>query len=142
MTLTRANVADYLDEQFSSLATAVGQDVDVETGYKPDIDNALRKLSTVESDLATATVADGSRDALYTLAEYYAARRLWRLLGDRVNNTDGLTTYNFDSMRKQVKEIMEDARKQCAILGYDVSSDGWTVGNLNLDWLEPEPTNA
>lgn len=138
MTITRQNVADYLNTQFSGLAEAVGQSATPLTGYKPDIDAALRKLGTVEGDLATAEVVDGSRDAYFALAEYYAARRFWRQLGNRVNTRTGSTSYNFDGQLKAAKGMMEDAANRLAILGYDVTGGGWSTGELNLDWIENE----
>lgn len=120
MTISRQNVAAYLDEQFSALAVSVRQATAPLFGYAPDIDGALRKLATAEADLATATVVDSLRDAIFALSEYYAARRIWRLLGDRVDNSTGLNSYKFDGQRKQAKEIMDNAANSCAALGYSV----------------------
>lgn len=120
MTISRAAIADSLQEQFSALAVSVGQSATPLTGYKPDIDNALRKLGTAESDLAAATVADSLRDAVFALSAYYAARRIWRLLGDRVKTSTGVTSYDFEGQRKQAKEIMDNAADTCADLGYSV----------------------
>jgi hypothetical protein len=140
MTISRTNVATYLHTQFSNLAASVGQAASDggATGYGPDIDAALRKLGTSESDLATATVEDSYRESYFALAEYYAARRFWRQLGDRVNRRTGNNTFDFSHQLKTAKAIMDDAASRLAGLGYDVSGTGWTVGDLNLDWLEPE----
>lgn len=138
MSLDRTDVATYLDEQFSSLAAAVGQDSDPETGYAPDISNALRALGTSESALGAATIEDSKRAAYLALAEYYAARRFWRQLGSRVNTRTGLNSYDFGNSIKAAKEMMEEAKARCAALGYDVSGTGWSVVDMNLDWLEPE----
>lgn len=140
MTISRAEIAGYLATQFSSLAAAVGQtDSDASaTGYGPDIDNALRRLGKSRSELDNATVEDSQEEAVLTLAEYYAARRFWRRLGDRVNHTMGETRYDFDGQRKSAKEMMEAAASECAALGYDVANIGWSSGYLNLDYLEPE----
>lgn len=137
MPITRSDVASYLDEQFASFATAIGQNPAPTTGYKPDIDNALRAMDVAESDLATATVADGKRKDIFVLSTYYAALRMWRRLGDRVNTSTGTVSYNFDGQRKQAKEIMDDAKVRCAALGYDVSGGAWSVGTMTLDFLEP-----
>ncbi len=120
MAITRANVATYLDEQFSELATSVGQSADPTVGYKPDIDAALRKLGKTESELATTTVEDSQREAIFALASFYAARRLWRALGGRVEHTMGETSMKFADQRKQAKEIMDSAAADCADLGYYV----------------------
>lgn len=120
MAITRQNIADYLDEQFHSLAVAVGQDATPLTGYAPDIDNALRKLGKTESELAAATVDDTSRDVVFALAEYYAARRIWRLLGDRVNHTMNESKFDFADQRANVRRMMELAADLCAQFGYSV----------------------
>jgi hypothetical protein len=138
--ISRDDVAEYLDTQFSAMAASIGQDTDPLFGYEPDINLAFRRLGVARADLATATVEDGQDEAVCTLAEYYAARRIWRQLGDRVNNTRGQTSFNFDGQRKQAEDIMNDAKKLCTALGYDVSGDAWSVGYLNSDWLEPEVT--
>jgi hypothetical protein len=138
MTIDRAAVATYLDTQYSSLAAAVGQSATPSTGYSSDIDNALRKLGKTESELATAEVEDGDRDALFTLAEYYAARRFWRLLSDRVNTNTGITSYNFTAQLNNIEKLVADAQRRCEALGYDVSGSGWSAGWLNLDWAETE----
>lgn len=138
MTLSRDDIATYLDSQFSALAASVGQDSDPLLGYEVDIDLALRKLGKSRSGLATATVEDSQEEATFALGEYYAARRLWRLLGDRVNTSTGKVSYSFNGQREQAEKMMLDAKARCAALGYDVAGDSWTIGTLNLDFLEPE----
>lgn len=122
MAVTRDNIAAYLSTQFSSLAAAVGQSAsdDGETGYGPDIDGALRKLGTAEADLATATVADGLRDDVFALASFYAARRFWRLLGDRVNVKVDNSQYDYRYILGNAKTMMDAAAEECAALGYGV----------------------
>ena len=123
MAITRGNVASYLHSQFSNMAAAVGQadSGDTASGSGADVDNALRKLGTAEGDLATAEVEDGLRDVVFALGEFYAARRFWRMLGDRVSHTMGETTYRFESQRDQAKAMMDEAAKLCGSLGYDVN---------------------
>ena len=138
MTVSRANIANYLDGQFSKLAAAIEQNSDPMFGYKPDIDNALRKVGKLESELPTVTVADSQRDTVFALAEYYAARRIWRQLGDRIDFSADGSTFTFRYMRDNAKAVMEDAASKLAVLGYDVTGQAWTTGWLNLDYLEPE----
>lgn len=137
MAITRQNVADYLNDQFSALATSIGQNATPSTGYKPDIDNALRQLGKSESELPSAEIADGSRAVYFAWAEYFAARRIWRQLGSQVDHTMGETSIKYGGQRDQAKAIMDDAAAQLTALGYNVTG-GWGVGTLNLDWLEPE----
>lgn len=140
MTIVRDAVAAYLDTQFSGLAAAVAQTDSSagSTGYGADVDNALRKLGKTESELAAATVADGTRDDYFALAEYYAARRFWRLLSDRVNMKVDDSQYDYRYLVANVEKIANEAKAQCVALGYDVQGGGWSAGWLNLDFLEPE----
>lgn len=142
MTVTRKQIAAYLNTQFSNLGAAIGQNSDPVIGFAGDIDLALRKIGKARSELATATVEDGQSESAETLAEYYAALRIWRQLGDRTNLSLGGNSVNFTNQQKVVEDIMNDAKARCASLGYDVSGDGMTIGWLNLDWVEAEPTEA
>lgn len=122
MTITRGAVVIYLSGEFSSLAEAVGQTASNDTpeGYKADVDNALRMLGTAESDLATATVEDSQRAAFFALAEYYAARRFWRRLGDRVNVKVDDSQFDYRYQLENARQIVENAAELCARLGYSV----------------------
>lgn len=139
MTIIRDDVAAYLESQFSGLAAAVGQaDSSADnSGYGADIDGALRKLGKTESELETATIEDGGRDAYFALAEYYAARRFWRQLSHLVNHRIGDSQFDYKGMMANVKMVADDAKTQAISLGYDVAGGGWSVGWLNLDFLEP-----
>jgi hypothetical protein len=121
MSISRADIAIYLDTQFSSLAAAIEQNVDLDAGYEPDIDNALRKLGTVEADLATATLADADRAIGFALAEYYAARRIYRQLASRINFTADGSQFNYQYVLQAAKTLMDEAEKLCAALGVDIT---------------------
>lgn len=138
MTVTRSDLALYLDSQFSSLAASVGQDSLPEAGFAVDIDLTLRKLGVSRSDLPDATLADSQEEAAQALASYYALLRIWRQLGDRVNRSTGKVSFSFTNQLNSVKAMLDDAKARCQALGYDVSGDAWSISTLNLDWLEPE----
>lgn len=138
MTISRAALAAYLNSQFSNLGAAIGQNSDPVIGFAGDVDLALRKLGVARANLATATLEDSQEDAAQALAEYYAARRIWRQLGDRTNLSLGGNSVNFTSQRDSVKAMMDDAASRCAGLGYNVTADAWSVGYLAGDWIEPE----
>lgn len=138
MTITRDDVAEYLDTQFSALAASIGQDSDPLTGFEPDINLALRKLGVARANLAEATVEDSQEDAVNALSEYYALRRIYRQLGDRVNTSTGVTSYNFTSQRDSVKAMLDDAQKHCAALGYDVT--GHIIVGYNSVKIETSST--
>lgn len=140
MTINRNVAAAYLATQYSTLAAAIGQtdSDDSVTGYGPDIDAALRKLGKTESALAAATVEDAQRDAFLGLSEFYAARRLFRQFGAFITTKVDDSQFDYKQAQANVKAMMDEAKAQCIALGYDVQGGGWTVGNLNLDWVEAE----
>lgn len=120
MSIAVGDIATYLDGQFHTIATAVGQDSDPLTGYQPDIDDALRQLGRAESELGTA-VDDADRDAVFALSRYFALRRFASLLSDRVNTSTGKVSYNFSNQRDHVRAMMDQAARTCAALGYEVA---------------------
>jgi hypothetical protein len=138
MSVSRVDAIAYLSQEFSQLAIAVGQDTNVLIGYRPDVDNALRRLGAVESDLATATVDDADRNAFFALAEYYAARRFWRQCSDRANFKVGQSSFDFQHLLKNLKMVLDDAAARAADEGYPVTSSGWESGYMNMDWIEAE----
>lgn len=127
MSIARVDVSNYLDTQFAAMLPIVGQaaDDDSPEGYGPDVDDALRKLGYTEANLETASVIDSLRDAIYALASYYTARRIWIRLGDRVNHTIGVTIYDFKDQRYAAHAVMLQAADMCGLLGYSV--DGRVV---------------
>jgi hypothetical protein len=138
MSLSRDDLASYLQEEFHSLAQNIGQASDPATGFAPAINHTFRKLGVLEADLGDATISDADRDKALALAEYYALRHFMRQLLDRVNHTMGETTYNYTNQMNQVKAMMDDAAKLCGELGVSVRSGAWSVGWMNLDWIEAE----
>lgn len=142
MTITRAEAALYLDTQFGNLAREVMQvtNDDSAVGYGADIDQALRKLSYVESDIATAIVAADYRDVYFALADYYALRRFARLLATKVDIgqahvREGDRNRVFDNVLK----LLEMAETTIEEYGYSVGSgSGWELARLTLDFLEPD----
>lgn len=136
MTISRTQLANYLDAQFSGLATAIGQDSDTEEGYRPDIDAALRKLGKTESELATATVEDSQGEAVFALVEYYAARRFWRQLSDRANVKVDDSQFDYKQVLLNVKTLVDDAAAAVATLGYSVSAGSWGIVDFSADWIE------
>lgn len=142
MSVDRMMIASYLDEQYSNLAAAIGQDSEPLTGYGPDINNAMRRFGKSESELASATVEDGNRDVIFALAEYYAARRFWRQLSSYATVKVDDSSFDYKHLLPNVQSLMADAAARCAELGVDPSASGWGIGWLNLDWLEPEIAEA
>lgn len=120
MAINQIQIAQYLDEQFSALSASIGKSAEGLDGYTPDVKNALRRFGLSESELVNASVDDRHRDVLFSLAEFFAAKRIWQQLGDRVNHTMGETTFNFTNQIATAKAIMDNAADRCAALGYAV----------------------
>jgi hypothetical protein len=38
--------------------------------------------------------------------------------------------------------MMDDAKAECQALGVDVGASEWSIGYLNLDWIEEEPAEV
>jgi hypothetical protein len=138
MSVTRQNIATYLDSQFSTLASAIGQDDEPIFGYKIDIDLALRKLGKTRSELADATVEDSQEEAAFALAKYYALDRLFSQFGALINIKVDDSQFDYKQAQVNVGAMRDKAAQVCASLGYDTAASGWGIGWLNLDWLEAE----
>lgn len=141
MTISRSTVANHLQSRFSRFASDIGQTVtdDSPQAYGPDIDDALRDLSVAEDDLSTATVAESSRRAYLTLAEYYAARRMWLQMSSNPNVKSGDQQVDYSKVIDSLKAIMEDASARAAALGFGPDLDQWGRISLLTDYIEPLP---
>lgn len=147
MTITRAQAATYLDSQFSSLATEIGQTLrnDTATAYGPDIDAALRRMGVAEASLATATVEDTARVAFYALCDYNCLRRMARRLATRVDSGALVPEGDRERIFDNVTEMLAEAKMFVTALGYgpegDVSAANastlWGYVDLNTDYVEP-----
>jgi hypothetical protein len=144
MTVSRDDIAAHLNDQFSSLASAIGQtgSGDSSDGYTPDIDKALRKLGKTRSELPSATVEDAQEEAVFALAEFFALQRFWRRFGVFVNTKVDDSQFDYKQAQANAHTMMLEAKAVCAALGYDVAATGWSTGWLNLDWSENEPVEA
>jgi hypothetical protein len=142
MAFTRAQAATHLHAQFSALASEISQAEtdDSATGYGPDIDQALRQLGEGEITLATATVIDGYVPAYLALAEYYCLRRMARQLSLQVDQTLNTMSEKKGQRAGTLAGLIAEAAKACEGLGYAVGGGvTWSMGRLNLDYIEPEP---
>ena len=144
MSMTRAQAATYLDQQFSALATQLGQSAtdDSADGYGPDIDQALRQMGVGESSLSSATVADDDVPAFLALCDYYAARRFWRGLSLSTDVALGPRREQRSRWADTLAGIVQEAADRAAGLGYPVdATPAWSLDRLSLDFIEPEETS-
>jgi hypothetical protein len=134
--MTRAQGLTHLQNEFSALAAEAKQDTtDSAAGFGPALDRAFLALGT------TGTAPDADTGAFMALAEYHALHRLWRTLATRADvqarNVMGPRAQVF----QHVKDLMAEASERCAELGYPVhGTAAWSYGQINLDYLEPEPS--
>jgi hypothetical protein len=127
MSVTQQAIANYLDEQFSGLAAAIGQSTVPTLGYEPDIRNAFRKLGKTESELDDATAENSQRDVVFALAKYFAAQRLWQHFGVFVNSKVDDSQYDYKQAQLNAQIMMKDAERLCAGLGYEIVPTGTSV---------------
>jgi hypothetical protein len=143
MTMSRATAAVFLHGQFSDLATEISQAEtdDSADGYGPDIDQAFRQLETDEDDLATASATQAQIPAFVALCEYYALRRFARRLALRADIKAGTMAKGLGKQADTLQALMAEAAQRAAGLGYPVDgAAAWSIGQINLDYIEPEPT--
>jgi len=95
---------------------------------------ALRRMGVAEGG-STAEV-----DAAQALGEYYALRYLRNVFAARFDlDATGVKTRS--PIYQHVSEMMAEAAQTCGAWGYAVGADAsaaWVT--LNLDYIEPEPT--
>jgi hypothetical protein len=138
--MTRDEAVRYLSAEFSSLEALTGTvAADHPDGYQTVIDNSLRGMGVEEADLSAAVVEIDVEDYL-ALLDYYALRRFWRILSTRADiEVDGVPIKRSQYFA-QVKELLNDAAQIVASKGLvpdAVGSDGFEMGYINLDYLEP-----
>lgn len=140
MTLTRSDLLVHLQNTFAALATVTGQaTTDSAAGYGPAIDYTLRTLGTAQADLATGEVATGSEQVGLWLAEYAALRRFQAALVVKATDLriDGpLVDKKRSQMMKNIEALLGAIKEDLTGAGY--LNDGFSLGRLQLDFLEPE----
>jgi hypothetical protein len=143
MSVSRSAAAAYIHSRLANLAGEVQQvatDASA-TGYGPDIDQALRRLGTGESSLASASVADSLSRAYLTLCQYYALDRFAGLLSTKVDFGATAVEGDRDTIFDNIERMLERLAKELKGLGYPVDEAvAWSFGRLGLDFIEPEDT--
>lgn len=143
MGMSRLQAATYLSTEagLESLINESGRkSTDTADGYKPAIDQALRRLGASESGLATAEIADSQIPAYIALMEYYALRLFARTIATRVDYQATSLEADRDAVFQHVRQLMEQAAEAAEAYGYSIDGDSaWSLGRLTLDYIEPEP---
>jgi len=137
--MNRSEAVTYLDEQFSTIAGNLGVTAaDTAAGYKGPIDAALRLIGTAEGDIATADITSSVGNYLAAL-DYTTLLRFQRMYAIRVDVSVGEPAV--DKKRSQafkaIGELLAHAKEAAEVAGVLDSGNGWTMGRLQLDFLEP-----
>src|SRR6185312_3313632 len=112
--------------------------------YNSAIDMSLRRIGYLETDLATADVAQAQILSYIALLNFYALKRFQRLLSIRVDVKVGQNT--LDAQRSQafnaVSKLAEEAKAELLSLGISLTGPNFEMGRINLDYNEPGLTGA
>jgi hypothetical protein len=139
--MNRASAFSYLEDQFKELADNAdfSQD-DVSHAYSIVIDQSLRALGVVGTDLGTHDVGDSLVVAYCALLDYYALERYMRAFS---MSTQVTISRSLQVMRQQVfghvTELHRQASHKLILLGVGPVELMQPV-RYNLDFLEPDLT--
>ncbi len=139
--MNRAAANAYLVEEYRELATDAEFTSDQTTAaYSTATDMALRQLGVVETDLATADVAQADTLKYIACLNYYALARFAKLLAIRFDVKAGSGA--IDAARSQafdrVNLLKGQAAAELAQYGINIGGvEGSQMGWLGLDFNEP-----
>ena len=137
--MNRSEAVTYLSETFAAIASDLTVTAtDDAAGYKTPIDAALRLIGTAEGDIATADITSDVTGYLAAL-DYTALLRFQRMRGIRVDISVGEPAVDKKRSQsfKNLAELLAQAKDAAIAAGVLNTTNGWTVGRLNLDFLEP-----
>jgi len=140
--LDRATALAYLTEEFAELAVNAKFDANATANaYNTAIDNSLRKLGFVETDLLTAVVQQTDIQKFIKLLEYFSLKRFSRLLSLRFDAKvgNGAVEATRSQAFKQVERLVQESVNELAVLGVIVGgSNFFEMGRIELDLNEPK----
>jgi hypothetical protein len=136
--MNRAQAQTYLENAYQDLATEAGIDHTTQTlAYQTAIDQALRQLGFVETDLPTAVATDPQTMAYIALLDYFVLLRYLRIFTPRV---DVKIVRMLESNRSQIlghiHTLLDEAQARCVQLGVSPTRSMVPV-RYDLDFLEP-----
>lgn len=123
---------------------------DSANGYGPDIDDALRRMST--DDISTLTTFNET-NAFLVIARYYALSRIATLVATRVDTEGYAIEGDRETIFDHIERLIEQAKNEALAYGYvlevdDISQTGdanqevdqsgnagtWRRDALSTDW--------
>ncbi len=136
--MNRAAALDYLQGEFAEIAVETGlEQSPLLKAYNTAIDQSLRGLGYVESDIGTADTTSAQVTGYLALLDFYALTRFNRIFALRMNvNISGSVQAEQSQMFRQVKVLLDQAEKRLAGLGLG-NQEQVTMGRVTLDFLEP-----
>jgi hypothetical protein len=139
---SRAALAAYLANELRPLAARTHlPDLDSPEGLRYALDRAYARLSLS----ADVDVPDASDSAARALARYYGLRRVWERLAimPESSGTAGSdVAANARTAFGNVKQLLDEARADCAAFGVPVDGRGAAAFRFTLDFLEPAGDDA
>ena len=137
--MNRSTALTYLQSEYLELATeAKFTDVQIIGAYNNAIDMSMRYLGVAETDLQTTDVSQTSVLVYIALMNYFALLRIQRIFSLRFDViVAGAINAKRSQLFAQMKELLADAEQQCANLGVPIGSGAFSLGRVELDYLEP-----
>jgi len=136
--VNRAAALDYLQGEFAEIAVETGlEQSPLLKAYNTAIDQSLRGLGYVESDIGTADTSDTQVTGYLALLDFYALTRFNRIFALRMNVTiSGSVQAEQSQMFRQVNRLLDTAEKRLESLGLS-QKEQVVMGRVTLDFLEP-----
>ena len=137
--MDRSTALTYLTTEYLQLVTeAKLTDIQTVTAYNTAIDMSMRYLGVAETDLQTTDIAQNTVLVYIALMNYFALLRIQRIFSLRF---DVVVAGAINAKRSQLfdhlKQLLQDAADQCNDLGIPIGSGGFSLGRVELDYLEP-----
>lgn len=139
--MDRSSAVNLLTQQYRELATdAEFTTQDTTDAYDAAIDMSLRQLGTQESDLATADVEQPNVLKYIALLNYYTLKRFSTLYSIKFDVEAGQKEIvaALSQAFKMITVLLAQAAEELTQYGIFVgSSQGFQMGRMTLDYLEP-----
>ncbi|SRR6266571_1912199 len=139
--MDRTTALSYLTKEFSDIATDAKFDANAtSTAYNTAIDNSLRHLNYLETDIPTANVDQTNVIKYLALLEYFTLKRFMRLYSLKYNVSAGNKAVEASRAQafSQMRSLLGQAEADLARLGIPLGGvASFEMGRITTDILEP-----
>ena len=139
--MDRATAVSYLTKEFNDIATDAKFDANATaSAYSTAIDNSLRHLNYLETDLPTANVDQVNVIKYIALLEYFTLKRFMRLYSLKFDVSAGNKAIEASRSQvfSQVRSLLGQAEADLARLGIPLGGvASFEMGRITDDFLEP-----